>query len=255
MHASIAVYPTFLHHKKTAEELAAFLHLPYISNEEMTAYDYLLLITDDYIGLQNTRQKNSLPLFVDFSAEKMRYRCQTASTLKEALPRALGLKKNISASIIDATGGLARDSFLLASLGYEVIVLERSPIIYTLLIDGIKRAMTQPAIAAIAKRLQIIHADATQWLNETIKAEYIYLDPMFPERKKSALVKKDMRFFHDIIGQDEDADRLLERALACATKRVVVKRPRLAPPLAARLPSFDLPGKSSRFDIYLAGQT
>ncbi len=81
----------------------------------------------------------------------------------------------------------------------------------------------------------------------------IYLDPMFPERKKSALSKLDMRIFHDIVGDDQDADTLLKTALSCATKRVVVKRPRLGAVLAGIKPHHSLVGKSSRFDVYITG--
>lgn len=77
-----------------------------------------------------------------------------------------------------------------------------------------------------------------------------YLDPMFPVRRSKAAVKKDMALFHTLVGPDEDADALLAPALALAQRRVVVKRPRIAPPLAGHQPGMILSGKSSRFDIY-----
>ena len=78
----------------------------------------------------------------------------------------------------------------------------------------------------------------------------IYLDPMFPHRDKSSLVKKEMRVFQPLVGSDPDADALLDAALALATHRVVVKRPRKAPCLTGPAPGYTLEGKSSRFDIY-----
>jgi len=78
----------------------------------------------------------------------------------------------------------------------------------------------------------------------------IYLDPMFPHRDKSALVKKEMRVFRPLVGDDLDAPALLEAALALATHRVVVKRPRKAPIIEGGKPSHSLEGKSSRYDIY-----
>jgi 16S rRNA (guanine1516-N2)-methyltransferase len=80
--------------------------------------------------------------------------------------------------------------------------------------------------------------------------QVIYLDPMFPHRDKSALVKKEMRLFRPLVGDDDDAPALLQAALALATHRVVVKRSRKAPVIAGEQPGYVLEGKSSRFDIY-----
>jgi 16S rRNA (guanine1516-N2)-methyltransferase len=91
-----------------------------------------------------------------------------------------------------------------------------------------------------------------QALTESQRPDVVYLDPMFPARSKSAQVKKEMQVFHQLVGTDPDADQLLELARACAKKRVVVKRPRIAPELAAARPSYTLTGKSNRYDIYVA---
>ena len=74
---------------------------------------------------------------------------------------------------------------------------------------------------------------------------------MFPPRSKSALVKKEMRVFHALVGSDDDADELLPAALRVARKRVVVKRPRIAPALEGARPSHVLAGKRNRYDIYV----
>ncbi len=80
--------------------------------------------------------------------------------------------------------------------------------------------------------------------------QVVHLDPMFPSRDKSALVKKEMRLFKPLVGADDDAPELLAAALALATHRVVVKRPRKAPAIAGTQPTYSLDGKSSRYDIY-----
>lgn len=229
-----------------AEFLAAQLGLPFSSEA-----DYLLILTAEGLGLQQTGD-NSLPLFVNFISSKMHYRRQQLSIRKEALARALGLKNGTNPRIIDATTGLARDSFVIAALGFHVQMIERSPIIHALVSDGIERALQDSEVAEIAKRMHLIQSNAITYLqNVKEKPDIVYLDPMFPERKKSALSKKDMRIFHDVVGDDPDADQLLPAALACAKSRVVVKRPRLAVELAGIKPSFILEGSSSRFDVYL----
>jgi 16S rRNA (guanine1516-N2)-methyltransferase len=249
---AINVSTHFIDLKPTAQVLAKRLALPY-ADERASAADYSLLLTPDHLCLQDNQTK-SLPLIIDFLSGPMTYRRQRISLKRETLARAMGLKSNTTPKIVDATAGLGRDSFILACLGFEVTLLERSPIIQALLQDGIQRAQQDETVGPIANRLHLITTDTRTWLQNLKSAEYpdiIYLDPMFPERNKSALAKKEMRIFHDIVGEDVDADQLLPVALTCATKRVVVKRPRLATPLANLTPSFSQTGSSCRFDIYL----
>jgi 16S rRNA (guanine1516-N2)-methyltransferase len=82
----------------------------------------------------------------------------------------------------------------------------------------------------------------------------IYLDPMFPPRQKSALVKKEMRVLHDLVGADTDAEQLFDAARATSIRRIVVKRPRIAPALSRVPASHNFCGKSNRFDVYLRPQ-
>jgi 16S rRNA (guanine1516-N2)-methyltransferase len=101
--------------------------------------------------------------------------------------------------------------------------------------------------------MRLVHAESREWLSlQGAAFDVIYLDPMFPERRKSALVKKEMRIFQDILGTDEDAATLLEQARAHCRSRVVVKRPSKAPVLGDSKPSYCVSGKSTRFDVYLA---
>lgn len=202
-------------------------------------------------------------IHIDFLSKKITHRREHTSLKKETLAKAMGLKgpkdaltlRNLP-RIIDATAGFAQDSFILASLGFEITLLERSTTIYTLLTAAMTQAKQDPNVEPIINRMHLIQTDSIQYLaslKSKEKPNIIYLDPMFPERKKSALNKKEMRFLHETVGDDPDADQLLRIALACATERVVVKRPRLALPLADLKPTYCLAGSSSRFDIYLRG--
>jgi 16S rRNA (guanine1516-N2)-methyltransferase len=198
------------------------------------------------------------PFFIDFLSKSLLYRAKTASLRKELLARALGAAPKEQPFIVDATAGLGRDGFILAALQYEVTMLEREPMIFAQLQDAAARASQHPSTAPIVKRMHLIAADAVTWLphhseNER-RPDIIYLDPMFPLRKKSAHVKKSMRIIQALVeeGQkNDDSEALLSMALSCAIKRVVVKRPRHAAPLAGKLPNFSLTGNHSRFDVYL----
>ena len=246
---SIAVFTTLSELVPAAKALAEQLQLPFQSNA-----DYLLLLTKDYLGLQKAGEK-SLPLYIDFTSTQLNFRRKNSNMRSELLIKALGLKKNTNPTIVDATAGLARDSFMIASFGFAIQLLERSPIIHALVNDGIQRGLHDPAIQPILQRMDYVKTDAITWLTHlTTKPQIIYIDPMFPERKKSALSKLDMRIFHAVVGDDIDADTLFNTALTCATRRVVVKRPRLAEEMAGVRPSYSLSGSSSRFDVYLISE-
>ncbi|MEO5343039.1 MAG: class I SAM-dependent methyltransferase [Gammaproteobacteria bacterium SHHR-1] len=195
------------------------------------------------------------PLQVDFVAGQMGHRRRFGGGRGQALARAVGLKDGANPQLIDATAGLGKDGLVLASLGCSVRLIERSPIIAALLADGLQRASLQPDLADwLARRVRLHPGDALELLPRLCAeqgADVIYLDPMFPERKKTALVKKEMRLLRQLLGDDADANELLACALGLADRRVVVKRPRLAAPLAGPKPDLVLSGKSTRYDVYL----
>ena len=157
----------------------------------------------------------------------------------------------------DTTGGLGRDSFVLANLNLAVHTFEQHPAVFALLQDGLHRAAQSPEIAAIAARITLHQGNAAALMPalaaQTGQPDVVYLDPMYPERQKSAAVKKKMAYFHALIGQPENANdaALLQAARAIAKKRIVVKRPRLGEFLCGEKPAYQYAGKSTRFDVYL----
>jgi 16S rRNA (guanine1516-N2)-methyltransferase len=168
------------------------------------------------------------------------------------IAKAVGIQPGVRPRVLDATAGLGRDAFVLATLGCEVSLIERQPLIAALLEDGLSRALVDADVGAIAARMALLKGNAielmSQWQGES--PQVIYLDPMFPHRDKSALVKKEMRLFRPFVGDDMDAPALLAAALELASHRVVVKRPRKAPSIEGSKPGYSLEGKSSRYDIY-----
>ncbi|MFU8818763.1 MAG: class I SAM-dependent methyltransferase [Desulfurivibrio sp.] len=239
-----------------ARALANRLGLTLVEKPDPQITPHLLLLTAQRLELHQLGVGAPGPVYVELVGGAMGYRRKHGGGRKQALARAVGIKGHHRPTIIDATAGLGRDAFILAELGCRVQLIERSPVIHALLADGLQRAAAaDPAIAAlIAERISLLAGDATDLLArpDFPAAEVIYLDPMFPCREKSSLVKKEMRLLRLVAGDDPDADLLLARALPKAQLRVVVKRPRVAPPLPGPVrPNFSLTGKSSRFDIYL----
>ena len=187
----------------------------------------------------------------DFLQGAIRHRLRFGGGRGQHLPKAVGLKGGRSPTIIDATAGLGRDAFLLASLGSQVTLIERSDIIYELLADGMEVASQAGGQHKdIIERMTLIHGDSIELLPR-MHADVVLVDPMHPPRKKSALVKAEMRAIRDIVGFDEDQRLLVETALAMAAKRVVLKWPAQAAPLAGLRPaSHQIIGKSIRYDVF-----
>jgi 16S rRNA (guanine1516-N2)-methyltransferase len=235
-----------------ARTLAAQLGLP-LHDPAADLPALLLTLTPDRLELRQTTKGAEGPLFVDFIGGAIEYRRRQGTSRKEAIARAVGLKGGTNPLVLDITAGLGRDSFILASLGCTVCMVERSPVVAALLADAIDRAKEEPMLAEIMARLSLVTGDSLEilrtWQGE--RPEVICIDPMYPHRSKSALVKKEMRLIRLLVGDDEDSDQLLAAALAIASRRVAVKRPRLAPALRGPEPNFTISGKNSRFDVYL----
>jgi 16S rRNA (guanine1516-N2)-methyltransferase len=192
------------------------------------------------------------PIRADFVQGAVAHRRRFGGGAGQMIAKAVGIQPGVRPVVVDATAGLGRDAFVLAQLGCSITLIERQPLIAALLEDGLRRASGDSEVGPIVARMPLLSGNAIDllraWPGEV--PQVVYLDPMFPHRDKSALVKKEMRMFRPLAGNDDDAPALLEAALALATHRVVVKRPRNAPAIAGEQPGFVLEGKSSRYDIY-----
>lgn len=181
------------------------------------------------------------PLLVDFNPLLVQRRLDKTHGLIRAC------KPTSDMTIMDVTAGWGRDAGLLAQYGAKLILLERQPIMAALLADGLQR------LPPNTLNISCIHQDSLTYLAALERNDYpdvIYIDPMHPERQKSALVKKDMQALQQLFGPDPDAHALLTTAMTRTKKRVVVKWPQRLPPL--QQPNASIAGKTVRFDIYLS---
>lgn len=238
-----------------AERLGVACHQD-VDPKTLSADGFALLFDERGVVLQQTGHKAPGPIRVDFVSGAADHRRKFGGGKGQMIAKAVGVKSGVYPQVLDVTAGLGRDAYVLASLGCDMTLLERSPVVQALLADGLQRARDYSAvdasdIAAILGRMQFHPQDSLAYLQDAADvADVVYLDPMFPARHKTADIKKEMKAFHSVVGQDLDADALLAPSLAAARYRVVVKRPRKAPYLAERTPSYQLQGKSSRYDIY-----
>lgn len=194
----------------------------------------------------------TMPSLCDFLGGAVRHRLLYGGGRKQDLPKAVGMKNGKSPSIIDATAGQGKDAFLLASLGATVTLIERADIMHTMLADALAAAQKAGGIySEICGRMTLIHGDAIELLPQ-LTAEVVYIDPMHPPRKKSALVNGDMQKIQEIVGTDPDQKTLIETALETASNRVVLKWPAKAARLVGlRVPSHQIIGKTISFDVFM----
>ncbi|MFD2179194.1 class I SAM-dependent methyltransferase [Veronia pacifica] len=219
---------------------------------------FALVLTPQRLELRKTDEPKLGAIYVDLVGGTAGHRRKFGGGKGQAIAKAVGLNKGVTPRVLDATAGLGRDAFVLASLGCQVVMIERNPVVAALLDDGLTRAKADPEIGTwVSERMSLSHAtsqDALAKLAEDPdfdRPDVVYLDPMYPHKKKSALVKKEMRVFQSLVGSDMDADALFEPAFALAMRRVVVKRPDYAEPLANQSPSTKIETKKNRFDVYV----
>jgi 16S rRNA (guanine1516-N2)-methyltransferase len=235
-----------------ADNFSSTHNLPLYS-EKNPDFALQLHFRSDHIELYDSELATSI--HVDFVSGALAHREQFGGGKGQAIAKAIGLKKFDRPTVIDASAGLARDAYVLATLGCQLTLIERSPVLYCMLRDGIERALLlADQDRAIHNFTNLVYANTRLYLEHMdpdSKPDVIYFDPMYPERKKSALVKKDMQILHKLIGANDDESELLEVALQYAKHRVVVKRPIHAEPLSGKKPTMAITSKKTRYDVYV----
>ncbi len=236
-----------------ARLLAQRLNLPLLAVSDVSP-GMVMTFNYDRLQLQQTGAKAPGPIAVDFADQAFQRRLGTLPRAKHPLARAIGHKEPLP-TVLDATAGLGRDAAVLANLGYQVMAFERSPVLAALLDDGLQRAgSTSNHPPAWTQRLQLHCSDAREWLAQCTAAEapdVIYLDPMFPAKNKSALVKKEMQMLQQLLSPQDDALQLLQLARQVAKQRVVLKRPTWAAAITDEPPQHSVLGVRVRWDVFL----
>ncbi len=231
-----------------AEALAARFGLPL--RPATVTETWALWLTPERLELHQRQARRTQVLAVDFAAEALSYR-RSQPGFNEALAKAVGVQASQSPQVLDATAGWGRDAFLLAHWGCTVVMLEQHPAVAALLADGLCRAQQLAALAPVAARLSLVWGDALSYLPQlAAPVDVVYLDPMFPSRRKAALARQEMQALQALVGSQEMAALwTLARAHA---RRVVIKRPSWTAPTAVQ-PTFTVGQGAVRFEVFLGG--
>lgn len=177
-------------------------------------------------------------------------RLKQANLARELLVRAAKLKNpDHIPLVVDATAGMGEDSILLAKAGFRVRLYEYDPVIAALLADSLERAKEHPWLSDAVSRMELFCEDSIQALRDLPEQpDVVLLDPMFPERTKSAMIKKKFQLLQQLESPCSEETELLEAAIAAGPRKVVIKRPAKGPYLAGRKPDYSLEGKAIRYD-------
>lgn len=225
-----------------ARHWANFLSAP-INPGNNTESAFQLQISAEFVRLVDSQGR---ALQIDFLRDHMNYQRKGLRGKNELLAKALGAAKG-TRRVLDLSAGLGIDAVYMTQLGFEVTAIERSKELYVLLSEALLQSEELQA------KLTFINSEAVEYLEAqlaTFEFDAIYFDPMYPHKKKTALPKQEMVVFRELIGQDQDAAEVLQRALETPAKRVVVKRPTGAETLLPGVRhSFE--GKVVRYDVYM----
>lgn len=191
----------------------------------------------------------STVLRADFT--RLLRRIRPANLNGELLVRAAKIKGlSGQPTAADATAGLGEDSFLLAAAGFSVVMFEHDPIIAALLRDALERAAAIPELSDAAGRMKLIEGDSITGLPHLAPPDVVLLDPMFPARRKSSLIKKKLQFIQRFEQPCSDEEALLNTAFAAHPRKIIIKRPLKGDFLAGKKPDYSLCGNSIRYDCF-----
>ena len=211
---------------------------------------YTLQWVDEQLTLRHHAPKRAIDVNIDFTTGRALHRLKFGGGHGQPLARAVRSRDH--PVICDATAGFGKDAFVFASLGCEVVLLERSTVVHALLKDALLRAAVNPQTESVVARMHLYHAESSllphNWPHVQ-QPEVIYLDPMYPENRRTA--KKEIQTLRGLLDTNRDDEALLSAARATAA-RVVVKRPRKAEPLAGIGPAGNISSPNTRYDIYSA---
>ena len=125
--------------------------------------------------------------------------------------------------VLDCTGGFARDSAIISSLGNNVTVIEENLIVMRILKDAMSRIQNRE-VSCIFKRITTKLGSCLDYIKTTNKIyDYIYFDFMF-NTSNTALPSKREQFLRKIVKNNIDINRaIVDEVLQRVGCKVIIK--------------------------------
>jgi len=240
------IYPDTTEYLDKAREIAERIGTSVKGDEPCDKHPELLLrIGKDGLYLE----RNGLTVQADF--EEMLPRLKTNNLRGELLVKAAKLSKGKEGpTAVDATAGFGEDSFLLAASGFFVTLFEYDKVIFELLRDAVERGKNNPELSDILNRMTVVSGDSVEGMKRLdFTPDVVYLDPMFPERNKSGLIKKKFQLLQKLETPCDNGEELLSSAISTGAHKIIIKRPLKGAPLTAHKPSYTIEGKAILYDV------
>lgn len=231
-----------------AREISEKLQIEIMREEAKIPADLLYLrLNQDGLSLC----KGALSMQGDYT--QMLSRVLPGKLQHEKLVKAAKIKGTFEhPTAIDATAGMGEDTLILAAAGFEIQMYEKDPVIAFLLKDTLRRAAKVEELAPIVARMHVIEGDSIAAMREcTFMPDLIYLDPMFPARTKSGLIKKKFQLLQQLESPASDGEEMLQAAIMAKPRKIVIKRPQKGEYLGGMKPGYSIPGKAIRYDCLL----
>ena len=125
--------------------------------------------------------------------------------------------------VLDCTGGFARDSAIISSLGNNVTVIEENLIVMRILKDAMSRIQNRE-VSCIFKRITTKLGSCLDYIKTTNKIyDYIYFDFMF-NTSNTALPSKREQFLRKIVKNNIDINTaIVDEVLQRVGCKVIIK--------------------------------
>jgi 16S rRNA (guanine1516-N2)-methyltransferase len=253
-----------IHSEPTNElsEAVAALNLPLCKNYQDAldlGHKLILCAEGAKLSLLSSTLGKQTYLEIDFAGGTLDHRRHYGGGRNQDLCRAVGLNRQRNLQIADATAGLGRDAFILSLQGAQVSAYEKNPVLACMLTRARQQGLEQASVRSdtelleVLNRLNFIYADSSSQIKPQ-SFDVVYMDPMFPQREKSAKVKKEMQILHQLLEDDKtNSQHIFATCSSAARSRLVIKRPAKAPLFADEKPSHQIMGKAIRYDVYVKG--
>jgi 16S rRNA (guanine1516-N2)-methyltransferase len=224
------------------------------TNHDFDKCNYEYIYQNQIWFLKSKLRKEFTPFSVDFSQGTYKDISLKAKSSRDPLVKALG-KVSSSTHVLDLTAGWLKDSWRIIVNDIKVTAIENQPLVYNFLKLSIENQIKNSLDESFKQKLRnlkLIYGESSKFISENTleKFDIIYIDPMFPDKKKKALAGKELQLLQDIVGLRSVGEELVSLALKTTVSRVIVKRPLNAPKLVESV-TFQVEGKSARFDVYV----